>query len=71
MVKFTWYDAEVPEGMKVRQVQGLIFTRDGRLLIKSEIIDGKKVYSLGTDLSEWSKLVGYPDHAILYGDLYL
>ena len=47
MVKFTWYNAEVPEGMKVRQVQGLIFTRDGRMLIKSEIIDGKKVYSLG------------------------
>ena len=47
MVKFTWYNAEVPAGMKVRQVQGLIFTRDGRMLIKSEIIDGKKVYSLG------------------------
>ena len=46
MVKFTWYDENVPEGMKIRQVQGLIFTRDGRLLIKSEIINGKKVYSL-------------------------
>lgn len=47
MVKFTWHDADVPEGMQIRQVQGLIFTRDGRMLIKSEIIDGKKVYSLG------------------------
>ena len=47
MVVFTWYNGEVPNGMKVRQVYGLVFTRDGRMLMKVETkANGKKVYSL-------------------------
>ena len=31
---FTWFDGEVPEGIEVRQVYGLVFTKDGRMLLK-------------------------------------
>ena len=46
MATFTWYNGEVPNGLKVRQVYGLIFTRDGRMLLKVENKSRGKVYSL-------------------------
>ena len=47
MVVFTWYNGEVPTGMKVGQVYGLVFTRDGRMLMKVDTkADGRKNYSL-------------------------
>lgn len=47
MAVFTWYNGEVPNYMKVRQVYGLVFTRDGRMLMRVETkADGEKVYSL-------------------------
>lgn len=36
MALFSWVDGEVPNGMKVTQVYGLIFTRDGRLLLRRD-----------------------------------
>ena len=46
MATFTWHDGEVPSNLKVRQVYGLIFTRDGRMLMKVENKSKGKVYSL-------------------------
>ena len=46
MAKFIWHDGEVDEGLEVRQVYGLIFTRDGRMLMKVENKGDHKVYSL-------------------------
>lgn len=36
MAIFTWNNGNVPEGMKVTQVYGLVFTKDGRLLLRVE-----------------------------------
>lgn len=47
MAKLTWYDNEVPNELKTRQVYGVIFTNDGRLLLKVETKEnGKNYYSL-------------------------
>ena len=46
MATFTWYKGEVPNNLEVRQVYGLIFTRDGRMLLKVEDKSRGKVYSL-------------------------
>ena len=44
---FKWHNGEVPSGIKVTQVYGVIFTKDGRTLLKvEEKSDGRKVYSL-------------------------
>jgi len=40
MVKITWHNGEVPEGIQIKQVYGLLFTRDGRFLVRIE--EGKK-----------------------------
>lgn len=36
MAVFTWYNGEVPENLKVTQVYGVIFTQEGKLLMKVE-----------------------------------
>ena len=36
MAKFTWHNGEVPNGLKVTQVYGLVFTRDGRMLLMAK-----------------------------------
>lgn len=46
MAIFTWYNGNVPEGMKVTQVYGLVFTKDGRMLLKVEKVGDKIMYSL-------------------------
>lgn len=46
MAKFTWYNGEVPTNLKITQVYGLIFTRDGRMLLKVENKKRGKVFSL-------------------------
>jgi ADP-ribose pyrophosphatase YjhB (NUDIX family) len=46
VAKFTWYDGEVSEGMQIKQVYGLIFSSDGRLLLRNEVKDNKTEYSL-------------------------
>lgn len=35
------------------------------------VYSNKQVYTAGKDLSDWETLKSYPDHAILYGDLWL
>ena len=46
MATFTWHDGYVPEGMEIKQVYGLIFSRDGRLLLRVEKEEDKIKYSL-------------------------
>ena len=45
-MKITWRNGEVPEGMKIKQVYGLVFTTDGRMLIRIEYVNGKRNYTL-------------------------
>ena len=47
MVKFIWHDGNVPQGLKITQVYGIIFTKDGRILIaKRKDKNGNTYYSL-------------------------
>lgn len=46
MAIFTWHNGNVPEGMKVTQVYGLVFTKDGRLLLRVEKKGDRIKYSL-------------------------
>lgn len=46
MIKLKWIEENVPEDVKVTQVYGVVFTKDGRTLLKSEYKKGKLVYSL-------------------------
>lgn len=39
MVKYTWNRCRVPDNLKVRQVYGIVFSDDGRILLRIE--DGK------------------------------
>ena len=43
---FTWVDGPVPKNLEVKQVYGLLFTKDGRLLIRKEWHHGKANFSL-------------------------
>ena len=46
MAMFTWHNGEVPSELKVRQVYGLVFTRDGRMLLMVKDKQTGKVFSL-------------------------
>ena len=46
MAKFTWHNGEVPNELKVRQVYGLIFTKDGRMLLMAKNKPSGKIFSL-------------------------
>ena len=46
MAIFTWHDGEVPEGTVIKQVYGLVFTQDGRLLLRTEEKSDRIKYSL-------------------------
>lgn len=36
MAIITWENGSVPEGMEIKQVYGLIFTEDGRIMLRTE-----------------------------------
>ncbi|MBR2468410.1 MAG: NUDIX hydrolase [Clostridia bacterium] len=46
MATFTWFDGEVPNGTKITQVYGLVFTPDGRMLIIGKDKKDRVEYSL-------------------------
>lgn len=46
MAVFSWHNGELKESIPVRQVYGIIFTRDGRMLMKVENKHNGRVYSL-------------------------
>jgi len=45
MATIKWRSGEVPEGMEIRQVYGIIFTKDGRILLRTYVEKGKRKYS--------------------------
>lgn len=45
-MKITWHNGEVPPHLKTKQVYGLVFTDDGRMLVRIEEKKGKKVFTL-------------------------
>lgn len=46
MAIITWESAPVPEGMEIRQVYGIIFTDDGRIMLRTENEANHIKYSL-------------------------
>ena len=46
MASFTWHDGGVPADMEITQVYGLIFSRDGRLILKEEKKENATKFSL-------------------------
>ena len=47
MVKITWHNEFVPEGMKIKQVYGLVFNEEGKILMRVENRGNKKTFSFG------------------------
>ena len=45
MLNITWYEEEVPSEIPVTQVYGLVFDREGRMLLKVENKRGKRIFS--------------------------
>ena len=45
-IKLSWFESEVPAGMDVNQVYGIVFDEFGRILLRVENKDGKQVFSL-------------------------
>lgn len=43
---FEWHSGEVPENLKIKQVYGILFSTDGRVLLKCEVKQEGKCYSL-------------------------
>ena len=46
MIKFSWHESKVPANIKITQVYGIIFTTDGRTLLRVENKPDKKYYCL-------------------------
>lgn len=46
MVKILWHNGEVPKNLKIKQVYGILFTQDGRMLIMKN--KGRYTLSGGT-----------------------
>ena len=44
---FEWFDGEVPENLETRQVYGIVFSRDARVLLRVEDTVHGPVYSMG------------------------
>lgn len=45
-MKITWHNGEVPPHLKTTQVYGLVFSNDGRMLLRIEQKKNRKVFTL-------------------------
>ncbi len=45
MLKITWHEEDVPAKIPVTQVYGLVFDREGRMLLKAETKRGERIFS--------------------------
>lgn len=45
MAIIKWKRGYVPKGMEIRQVYGVIFTKDGRILLRTYVEEGKRKYN--------------------------
>ena len=41
MVKFTWHNGDVPDNLKVTQVYGALFTKNGQILLMARERDNQ------------------------------
>ena len=46
MAKFVWYNGEVPNNLKIKQVYGILFTKDGRILLAIKDKGNGKIFTL-------------------------
>lgn len=44
---FEWFNGEVPEGLETKQVYGIVFSKDARVLLRAEETADGLVYSMG------------------------
>lgn len=45
-MKLEWIEQEVPTGMKTKQVYAVVFNKNGKILLKKNIKNGKSYYGL-------------------------
>ena len=44
---FEWFDGEIPANLKTKQVYGIVFSKDGRILLRAEETESGWIYSMG------------------------
>ena len=44
---FEWFNGEVPENLETKQVYGIVFSKDARVLLRAEETNDGLVYSMG------------------------
>lgn len=52
MGKFIWYSGEIPEWLPIQQVYGILFTDDGRIMLRVPKENGIKVFTLAGGKTE-------------------
>lgn len=46
MTKLSWHEEEVPKDLQIRQVYGVLFSNDQRILLMKKMLNGKPFFSL-------------------------
>lgn len=71
MVKFIWHNGEVPAGEYVKQVYGVVFTRDGRIMLEADKMTREYFEALskskGKDLLTNAKITNKPVFCLIGG----
>ena len=49
---FTWYNGDVPEGLRVQQVYGVLFDKYGRVLLRTDDLTDTSFYTLAGGRTE-------------------
>lgn len=52
MVKYTWHNGDVPDNLKVTQVYGALFTKNGQILLMARERDNQLIFSLSGGTTE-------------------
>lgn len=46
MTKLSWHEEEVPKDLQIKQVYGILFSNDQRILLMKKMLNGKPFFSL-------------------------
>ena len=46
MTKLSWHEEEVPKDLQIKQVYGVLFSNDKRILLMKKMLNGKPFFSL-------------------------
>lgn len=46
MTKLSWHEEEVPKDLQIKQVYGVLFSNDQRILLMKKMLNGKPFFSL-------------------------